>query len=143
MLILSKLNEKNFSKATNELFLNTQFNLEQYPGYLQWYYCKNIPRILSGLGEGLFDLDTYLLKGLIFIKYDEKKISTLYVDEEYRRNGLGQKMLEDSFKLLGTDKPLITIPEKKLFMFERFIKDYNWKETGVVNSYYSREIIFN
>lgn len=143
MYILSEMDNKNFSIATNDLFLNTQFNSEQYPGYLQWYYGKNIPRILSGDGEGLFDLDAYILKGLIFLKYDEKKISTLYVDEEYRRNGLGQKLLEVAFNLLGTDKPLITIPEHKLFMFEKFIRDYNWKESGVINSYHSKEIIFN
>ena len=143
MYTLSKMGDKNFSKAVNEIYLGTAFNIEQYPNYLNWYFTKNIPRVLTNQGEGLFDLDALLLKGLVFIKYDEQKICTLYVSDEYRRNGLGQKMLEESFKLLNTDKPLITIPEYKLDMFMKFIKDYGWKETGYSDKYNKKEVIFN
>ena len=39
--ILSQMNRKNFSKATNEIYLLTDYNHLQYPEYLKWYYSKN------------------------------------------------------------------------------------------------------
>lgn len=145
MYQLSKLNDYNISKSILELYHLTSFNIKQYPGYLNWYYTKNIPRILNGNGESFFDVEAFQLKGLIFLKNDffEKKICTLYIDEEYRKNGLGQKLLENAFKYLDTDKPKITIPEHKIKDFSKIIEYYNWKETNIIYDYYKKEIEFN
>ena len=45
MYQLTKLKDSNISKSIRELYQLTQFNQNQYPGYLNWYYIKNIPRI--------------------------------------------------------------------------------------------------
>lgn len=142
---LSNMERKNFSKATNEIYLLTDYNHEQYPEYYKWFYSKNIPRIINGTGEIIFYLDGLTIAGLSILKKDEleKKICTLLINEEYRKKGYSKLLLESSFDYLGTDKPLITIPTKRIEEFNKIITAYNWQESNRHNNYYSEEIIFN
>lgn len=126
--VLSEMKDKNFSKAVNEIYLLTDYNKLQYPDYYKWYYQKNLPRILDGHGEAIFYLDGFQVVGLAMLKRDslESKICTLLIDEEYRKKGFSSLILEDSFKFLGTDKPLITIPQSRLDEFSKIINAYGW-----------------
>ena len=143
--ILSQMNRKNFSKATNEIYLLTDYNHSQYPEYLKWYYSKNIPRVLNGTGEIIFYLDGLTVAGLTILKKDsdEAKICTLMLSEEYRKKGYSKELLESSFEFLGTDKPLITIPSKRIEEFQGIISTYDWCESLKTDIYLSEEIIFN
>ena len=143
--ILSQMNRKNFSKATNEIYLLTDYNHKQYQEYLKWYYTKNIPRVLNGTGEIIFYLDGLTVAGLAILKKDpdEAKICTLMINEEYRKKGYSKELLESSFDYLGTDKPLITIPSNRIEEFNKIIEFYDWKESTRTDKYLSEEIIFN
>ena len=143
--VLSNMKDKNFSKAVNEIYLLTDYNKLQYPDYYKWFYQKNIPRILNGEGDAIFYLDGFNVVGLSMMKKDEleSKICTLLINEEYRKKGYSKQILEDSFEYLGTDKPLITIPENRLDEFKNIINTYEWKETKIITDYYSPEVIFN
>ena len=143
--ILSNMKDKNFSKATNEIYLLTDYNRLQYPEYYKWYYQKNLPRILAGNGEAIFYLDGFQIVGLSMLKRtaDESKICTFLIDEEYRKKGYSKLILEDSYEFLGTEKPLITIPEKRLDEFSKIIEAYGWVPTETTDEYYSPEVIFN
>ena len=57
--------------------------------------------------------------------------------------GYGKELLESSFDYLGTDKPLITIPTRRLDEFSHIIQAYDWKETEKTYQYFSEEEIFN
>ena len=71
---LSEFKGKNFSKAVTELYDITDFNNDQYPGYLKWFYQTNIPRILDSKGDAIFSLDGFMVKGIIVLKNtDEEK----------------------------------------------------------------------
>lgn len=143
--ILSKMDNKNFSKATNEIYLLTDYNHKQYQDYLKWYYTKNIPRVLNRTGEILFYLDGLTVAGLAILKkdFEESKICTLMISEEYRKKGYSKELLESSFEYLGTDKPLITIPSCRLDEFKDIIDAYDWKEDSRTGMYLSEEVIFN
>lgn len=143
--ILSQMDRKNFSKATNEIYLLTDYNHKQYQEYLKWYYTKNIPRVLDGTGEIIFYLDGFVVAGLAILKKDsiEAKICTLMINEEYRKKGYSKELLESSFEFLGTDKPLITIPNHRIEEFQGIISTYDWQETAKTDIYLSEEIIFN
>ena len=143
--ILSKMNNKNFSKAINEIYLLTDYNHHQYPEYLNWYYGKNIPRVLNGTGDIIFYLDGFIVAGLAILKKDitEAKICTLMINEEYRKKGYSKELLESSFDYLGTDKPLITIPTNRLDEFQKIITAYSWKESIRTDKYFTEEVIFN
>lgn len=143
--VMSEMNNKNFSEAVNKIYLLTDYNHEQYPEYCKWFYTKNVPRIFDGTGEMIFYLDGFQIVGLSILKKDEieKKICTLLINEEYRKKGYSKQILEDSFKYLETEKPLITIPEKRIEEFSSIIKAYDWIETSITDEYLSKEIIFN
>lgn len=142
---LSEMERKNFSKAVNEIYLATDYNNEQYPDYDRWFYSKVIPRVLNKTGEIIFCLDDYMLVGLAILKkeIDERKICTFVILEEYRKKGFSKPLLEEAFKYLETDKPLITIPESRLDAFSKIIRAYDWIETSRTNKYNSEEVIFN
>ena len=143
--ILSNMKDSNFSKAANEIYLLTDYNKLQYPNYYKWYYQKNLPRIIDGNGEIIFYLDAFQIVGLSILKktLDESKICTFLINEEYRKKGYSKLILEDSYEYLKTEKPLITIPEKRLDEFSKIIKAYGWVASETTNEYYSPEIIFN
>lgn len=143
--ILSEMEKTNFSRATNEIYLLTDYNNYQYPEYWKWYYNKNIPRIINGTGDIIFYLDGFTIVGLSILKkdIDEAKICTFMINEEYRKKGYSKEILESSFDYLGTDKPLITIPTKRIDEFSKIITAYDWKETNRTNEYFSEEVIFN
>lgn len=52
-------------------------------------------------------------------------------------------ILEDSYEYLETERPLITIPKKKLDEFSKIIDSYGWVASETTNEYYSTEVIFN
>ena len=142
--VLSKMTDKNFSKAILEVYLQTSYNHDQYPGYLKWFYTVNLPRIFKGEGDIIFYLDGLEIVSLTILKNaEEKKICTLLVNEDYQNKGYSKQILENSFEYLGTDKPLITIPNKRLDEFNKIIDAYHWIETDRTDEYYSEEIIFN
>ena len=143
--IVSSMRDKNFSRAANEIYLLTDYNKLQYPEYFKWYYQTNIPRILSGEGEAIFYLDGFQIVGLSMLKRtdDEAKICTFFIDEEYRKRGYSSLLLEDSFGYLGTESPIITIPENRLDEFSKIIEAYGWVPTETTDKYYSPEVVFN
>ena len=142
--VLSKMTGKNFSKAILEVYLQTSYNHDQYPGYLKWFYTVNLPRIFKGEGDIIFYLDGLEIVSLTILKNaEEKKICTLLVNEDYQNKGYSKQILENSFEYLGTGKPLITIPNKRLDEFNKIIDAYHWIETDRTDEYYSEEIIFN
>ena len=67
----------------------------------------------------------------------------IFVSDEYRHKGYAKELLETSFKFLETDKPLITIPTKRIEEFQGIITEYNWEESMKTDIYLSEEIIFN
>lgn len=143
--VLSTMRDKNFSRAANEIYLLTDYNKLQYPDYYKWYYQTNIPRILDGEGEAIFYLDGFQIVGLSMLKRtdDEAKICTFFIDEEYRKRGYSSLLLEDSFGYLGTESPIITIPENRLDEFSKIIEAYGWVPTETTDKYYSPEVVFN
>lgn len=142
---LSEFHGKSFSKATNKIYNITDFNNKQYPHYINWFYQKNIPRVLDGTGDVLFSMEDFRIKGLLIFKNtkDEKKICTLFVDEPYRHKKICTELIEHSFEILGTSKPVITIPKHKIEQFKRIIAKYNWKESKKIYDYNKLEICFN
>lgn len=77
-------------------------------------------------------------KGFCIIKKSpyEKKICTLYVREMFRKQKVGTELCKVACELLGTNKPVISIPEDRLSMFIKFFESLGWKESR-------REIYYN
>ncbi len=143
--------EESLRKVCEELYNITDFLCEDYPKYNSWFYKKHLPAVfVPNSGRDIifaYDEDKNIC-GISFIKEDdvEKKICTLFVDQKFRGMGVGTMLVEKSMEKLGTTKPMITLAEYKLPMFESIIKKYGWEKTeeviGLYNNKY-KELVYN
>ncbi len=148
---IGKLNDKEFMDLATKIYDITDFICEDYPNYKEWYFKKQLPRIFTPNGEILFarseeDKDKILAMSCLKSDEEEKKICTLYVSNQVRGQHLGTRMVEASMQFLGTTKPLITLADYKLPMFQPIIEKYDWELTEIVSGLYSdraKELCFN
>ncbi|MBQ7466476.1 MAG: GNAT family N-acetyltransferase, partial [Clostridia bacterium] len=131
-LLLKGYNEKDLRKICDDLYNITDFISEDYPKYNTWFYKKHLPAVFEdNSGRDIifaYDEDKNIY-GTAFIKEDseEKKICTLFVKPEARGLGVGTLLVEKSMEILKTTKPMITLADYKLPMFEGLIKKYGWE----------------
>ena len=120
---------------------------KDYPNHYNWFHNKFINELDGVKREIIFCSIQEKPVGVIFLKNDEneKKICTLIVSKDYRGMGIGTLLIEESFNFLGTQKPLITMPEHKEKIFMGIINKYNWTKTQVIESCYSEntENVYN
>lgn len=142
-------NCKDFRKFAQAVYSITEYSCKDYPKYFEWYWTKEIPRVFNGTGEIIICTISNKIAGVACLKKDdtESKLCTFFVAEEYRGKGIATKMLKQSFRYLGTTKPLFTIADNKISMFKHIIKKYNWKLTQIMDKGYynttSRELVYN
>lgn len=146
---ISETNQESFMKLADEIYELTIHLNGTYPGYKEWFYDKQIKECLTPNRNIIFvkNEDGKII-ALSCLKKDdeEKKICTLFVSDEYRKQGLGSLLFEESMKFLETTKPLVTLTEDKLPMFEKNVTKYNWELTEIVDGIYNdgiREFCFN
>lgn len=146
---LAKRDHNKFSRVIAEAYAITDYICKDYPKHFKWYWEKTIPAVLNGTREVLTCTVNNKLAGVAFLKNEEgeKKICTFLVLEEFRGRHIASKLMERSFEFLGTTKPLITLADYKLKMFEGIIAKYGWKQTQILNEGYynntSRELVYN
>lgn len=117
-----------FVLRASELFALTDFISEMHPNYLEWYWGKTIPRVLNKRGEIFFEEVNHEVIGILIAKKTTKqrKICTFWVNEKFRKKGVGGRLLKRAIEYLETDKPLISIPENEVSSFEKIIENYHW-----------------
>ena len=129
---------------------------KDYPKHKDWFLKKHIPEVESSdVNDDRRDVlyicnphDSMEVIGISCVKNTEteKKLCCLYVDEKWRNKGFGTILLEQSFKYLGTDEPLITFPDYKFDEMTPFIVRYGWELVETLNNPYSnghKELCFN
>lgn len=142
-------NHNVFGDVISKAYAVTDFICKDYPKHFTWYWEKTIPAVLKGTREVLVCTVNQKIAGVAFLKNEdgEQKVCTFLVLEEFRGKHIATKLLEKSFEFLGTTKPLISIADYKLSMFEGIIKKYGWEQTQILEEGYynntSRELVFN
>lgn len=79
------------------------------------------------------------LAGILILKNmeDEKKICTLQVIEKFKNNGIAKELLKKSFEYLGTETPLMTLPEECYENgFKFLLRKYKFKITNKILGFY-------
>ena len=131
-LIELKIEKIFFDSIYKKLSAAEQF----YPDFRYWYYQKVLPDFYSNKRDFIFENRNNNIVGLSLIKYDEKKLCTLKVFEEYQNKGLGLKLFEKSFEKLDTDKPFLTVSQEKYEEFKKLFNYYKFELTSVKNGLY-------
>lgn len=143
--------EEDFFDLATRIYKITDFICEDYPNHKNWYYTKQLPAIVGNERNILFarspkNENDIIAMACLKKDKDEQKICTLYVSDKCRGLGLGTTIIESSMEWLETTKPLITLADYKLKMFEPVIKKYNWELAEIVSGLYnerSKELCFN
>jgi len=152
ILIASTLAKKKrdlFSKVVAEAYVLTDWINKDYPNHFDHYWSKYVPGIFLGERDVVVCYVDNKIAGVSIIKKDEQesKLSTLFVSESFRGMGICTDLLEASFKILGTTKPLVSIADYKLPMLKNVIDKYKWElvqslDNGHYNNH-SNELVYN
>jgi hypothetical protein len=142
--------EADILKLCDKIYDMTDFISADYPKHKSWFYQKHLPGVLTPNSgrEIILASENGKMLGTAFTKNDkeEKKICTIFVDEIARGTGVTTGICEEVFKVLGTTRPLITIADYKIGMFNGIIKKYGWEQTRSVKGLYNdrhEELFFN
>lgn len=127
--------------------------LDSYDGHWDWLQNKFFPGLKEGKRGYSFAVDydsaqaittkkgiipVHTLAGCALLKdeIDEKKLCCLFVDKSYRGQKIASKLVEDSFELLKTNKPVMTVSQQNLGMLQKLINRYGFELTSVKESVY-------
>lgn len=112
-----------------------------YPKFNQWFFntvskeikSANPERDILVMLDGAFIVSVMILKN----SKEEKKLCTIKVHEEYRKQNIATNMFEKSFIELETLFPQFTISEINFPNFDSIIKHFNFKVSYKQNSVYN------
>ena len=127
--------------------------LDSYSGHWDWLQDKFFPGLKEGKRGYSFAVDydsaqaittkrgilpVHSLVGCALLKDepDEKKLCCLFVDKSYRGQKIASKLVEDSFEILKTNKPVMTVSQQNLGMLQKLIDRYGFELTSVKESVY-------
>lgn len=143
-------------KFMDTLYNNLKELVSSYPNFEDWFDNTVRPEIDRKDGkreiivafsevEGKKDLE---LTGIAILKKTsmEKKICAIRIHEDYRNQGIGSGLFEYCFKYLDTRKPIMSICEDKLPIFEKHINKYRFELKQTLDDYYvkgKKEYVFN
>ena len=144
---LSKyINDIKFISLSNEIYELTKVLNKIYPNYYNWFYNIQIIGVKNSNRDILFIENNNKIVSICSVKYSEKKICTLFTKEKFRRKGYASKLIDETIKILNTNKPLVTINENNLIYYQRFINKYNWELTNIKKDLYiqgKKEYFYN
>jgi len=136
MIIYVKVDANN-TKEISDIYTELKCLENEYPGFSEWFNTKVVP----GLGK---KRDICIAKngdkiaGVLITKNDEeKKICTLRVSDAFRKHGIGDILVGQSFKILNTTSPIITISEKHIEEFKGLLDRYDFRLVKAYNGYYN------
>lgn len=111
---------------------------ESYPGFDEWLLGRVIPGIYAGERTAVVDLRGPAVAGLLIVKHSatEKKLCTLRVRPDFECKGLGVRLFETAFDLLGTDRPLLSVSEPSINKFSRLFAHFAFSKEAVYGGRY-------
>ena len=148
---IGHITEEELMQFATKIYMLTNFIVEDYPQYKEWYFTKQLPETIYGNRRNILfvrnpkDEQEIIAMACLKKEAEEQKLCTLYVSRQYRSLGIGTAMVEEAMQWLGTTQPFITFVDYKLEMFRPMIYKYDWKLTDVVLGCPNRgqELCFN
>lgn len=133
-------------EATPELmfeFLTTvgddiEFLRSSYPLFDDWFLTKVIPGIYQGERTVVIEQRDSVVAGLLIVKHSsrEKKLCTLRVRPHFESKGLGVRLFETAFDLLGTEQPLLSVSRPSMPKFSRLFAHFGFAQEAVYEERY-------
>jgi hypothetical protein len=114
-----------------------------YPGFELWFLTKVIPGLRAGTRKLIRVERCDTLVGVGIAKSDdvEKKLCTVRISQSQFGRGFGIKLFDSLLHWLETDKPHLTVSEKKLPAFQRIFEYYGFDVTSTQLGRYVPHVI--
>lgn len=103
---------------------------ETYPERSKWLFEKFFPGVANGSRKIIIATDkNQTLAGVALLKNtkEEKKICCLYIRKDCRGHGLAGSLIQESFKILGTNTPSLSVTDKNYEQFSKLLKLHAFK----------------
>ena len=109
-----------------------------YPRFDEWLLSKVIPGIYRGERTVLVEQRDSIVAGLLIVKHTdlERKLCTLRVRPDFESKGLGVRLFETAFDLLGTERPLLSVSESSMVKFARLFAHFGFAQEAVYEGRY-------
>ncbi|MGV8898674.1 MAG: GNAT family N-acetyltransferase [Burkholderiaceae bacterium] len=119
-----------------------EFLRANYPRFDEWFFCKVIPGIYQGERTAVIEQRDSLVAGLLIVKHSvlEKKLCTLRVRPHFENRGLGIRLFEAAFDLLGTERPLLSVAQTSVPKFSRLFAHFGFAQEAVYKGRYLPEV---
>ena len=132
---LDILSQIAYAKKINSFLVSLNF---EYPGFNKWYWSLFENSTIKNERDIIFYVFNSEVAGVAILKHDnnENKICTLRVSPKYQHIGIGSALIEKSFEIFNTDKPLITIHISKYNSFKGIFEKYNFSLEQQIQGYY-------
>jgi GNAT superfamily N-acetyltransferase len=117
---------------------DSDFLRSSYPHFDKWFASKVLPGIYAGERTLLVEERESTAVGLLILKHSatEKKLCTLRVRPHFESRGLGVRLFETAFQILGTDRPLLSVSEPAAPKFERLFRYFGFAQEAVYQGRY-------
>lgn len=99
-----------------------------YPEFFVWFEGKVLPGLFNAERSILIEERNNEIAGFAILKhtYSESKICTLRVRDTYENSGIGIKLFEQSFDLLETSSPLLSVSDEMYPKFNKIFKYFGF-----------------
>ena len=112
---------------------------QYYPDFAHWYMNKVIPSVILNNDEVILAMRHNEIAGISIVKQSEKKLRCLRVFPNYQKSGTLMYLIDESLKILDTDKPSCSVPEELIHGYSRtFVNRYFFDLTYVHKGLYRR-----
>jgi ribosomal protein S18 acetylase RimI-like enzyme len=100
-----------------------------YPGFANWFDRQVVPGLTNGERTILIEQRYGETAGLLILKNSvhERKICTLRVRDHFQNRGLGVRLFEKAFAILGTTAPLLSASQENLQAFDRLFRYFGFR----------------
>lgn len=124
------------------------FFQNMYPDFSIWFEEKVLPGLLTSERSIIIEERNSEIAGFAILKHThmESKICTLRVRDTYENTGLGIKLFEQSFDLLETSSPLLSVSDEMLPKFNKIFKYFGFSHEDTYPEKYrpkASELSFN
>lgn len=109
-----------------------------YPRFDEWLLRKVIPGIYLGERTACIELRDAEVAGLLIVKHSEyeKKLCTLRIRPCFESRGLGVRLFETAFDLLGTERPLLSVSQTSRAKFTRLFSHFGFAQEAIYEGRY-------
>ena len=120
---------------------------QTYPNYKNWYEKTFLDGLKKGEREIIVALENKKIIGCALIKNTrlEKKLCTLFVHPNFRRQGIGEQLLKTSIQKLGQN-PLVSVSQENKPFVDNLFRKYNFHLSAMKKGFYqpnTEEYYFN